>query len=208
MSSHPWSSGFRSLEEEHDEPIADIDGTVPSWLRGTLFRNGSGRNALGGAWFPHWFDGDGMISAIRFTGNGVRYTNRYVRTENYRDETSAGRIRHRGFGKMAPGGVATNAFRQPANVSNTSVLMQGGRLLPVGGRSALSLDPASLETRAIETFGSKVKAFSAHPKVDRAPARFSFRHDYGRRTTLSIYRLDGNAIERFAPITLPIRDES
>ena len=41
MTGHPWSGGFRSLEEEHDEPIAEVDGTVPSWLRGTLFRNGS-----------------------------------------------------------------------------------------------------------------------------------------------------------------------
>jgi all-trans-8'-apo-beta-carotenal 15,15'-oxygenase len=205
MASHPWSSGFRSLEEEHDEWVAEVDGTVPSWLRGTLFRNGSGRNELGGAWFPHWFDGDGMISAIRFTGDGVRYTNRYVRTENYRDETTAGRIRHRGFGKMRPGGVAANAFRQPANVSNTSVLMQGGRLLSLWeGGPPFSLDPVTLETRAVETFGGKVKAFSAHPKVDPLSGEiFNFGIDYGRRTTLGIYRVTGTAIERFAPITLP-----
>ena len=68
---------------------------------------------------------------------------------------------------MRPGGLLANAFRQPANVSNTSHLMQGIRLLSLWeGGPPFSLDPATLETRAIETFGGKVKAFSAHPKVD------------------------------------------
>ena len=33
-----WSGGFRSLEDEHDSRIDDVDGIVPAWLRGTLFR--------------------------------------------------------------------------------------------------------------------------------------------------------------------------
>jgi all-trans-8'-apo-beta-carotenal 15,15'-oxygenase len=205
MAAHPWSSGFRSLEEEHDRRIEDIDGAVPAWLSGTLFRNGSGRNELGGAWFPHWFDGDGMISAIRFAGGAVHYANRYVRTTNFRDETAAGRIRHRGFGKMRPGGLLANAFHQPANVSNTSVLMQGGRLLSLWeGGPPVSLDPATLDTRGIETFGGTVKAFSAHPKVDpRTGEIFNFGIDYGRRTTLTVYRLQAAQTRRFAPIELP-----
>ncbi len=205
MARHPWSGGFRSLAEEHDDRIEDIDGTVPSWLRGTLFRNGSGRNQLGGAWFPHWFDGDGMISAIRFTDGGVRYANRYVRTGNYLDETTAGRILHRGFGKMRPGGLLANAFRQPANVSNTSVLMEGRRLLSLWeGGPPVSLDPTTLETTGVETFDGKVKAFSAHPKVDPQSGEiFNFGIDYGRHTTLTVYRLAGTDVRRFAPITLP-----
>ena len=205
MSRHPWSGGFRSLPEEHDGRVEDIDGTVPGWLRGTLFRNGSGRNQLGGEWFPHWFDGDGMISAVRFDQGGMRFANRYVRTDNYRDETAAGRIRHRGFGKMRPGGVPANAFRQPANVSNTSVLMHGGRLLSLWeGGPPFSLDPTTLETRGIETFDGKVKAFSAHPKVDpRTGEIFNFGIDYGRRTTLTIYRIDKAGIAAFEPIVLP-----
>ena len=126
---YPWSAGFRSLAEEHDYRVDEIDGQVPATLRGTLFRNGSGRNELGGQWFPHWFDGDGMISAIRFDDQGIHFRNRYVATENYRDETKAQRIVHRGFGKMRPGGMLANALRQPANVSNTSVVMDGDRLL-------------------------------------------------------------------------------
>src|ERR1044071_4385457 len=89
---HPWSAGAprpraparwrpssRILSGEFDYRIDEIDGRVPPALRGTLFRNGSGRNDLGGRWFPHWFDGDGMISAIRFDDAGIRYLNRYVR---------------------------------------------------------------------------------------------------------------------------------
>ena len=86
---YPWSAGFRSLAEEHDYRVDEIDGQVPATLRGTLFRNGSGRNELGGEWFPHWFDGDGMISAVRFDDKGVHFRNRYVATDNYRDETKA-----------------------------------------------------------------------------------------------------------------------
>lgn len=202
---YPWSGGFRSLREEHDGRVEDIDGAVPGWLRGTLFRNGSGRNELGGEWFPHWFDGDGMISAVRFGGDGVRFANRYVRTDNYRDETAAGTIMHRGFGKMRPGGVLANAFRQPANVSNTSVLMQGGRLLSLWeGGPPTALDPATLDTRGIETFEGQVKAFSAHPKVDPHTGEiFNFGIDYGRKTTLTIYRLDKAGIRKFEPIALP-----
>src|SRR3954454_2697134 len=119
---YPWSAGFRTLDEEHSYRIDEIDGHVPAVLRGTLFRNGSGRNDLGGHWFPHWFDGDGMISAIRFDDAGIRYLNRYVRTGSYIDETRERRIVHRGFGKMRPGGVIGNVFRLPANVSNTSLV--------------------------------------------------------------------------------------
>ena len=143
---YPWSAGFRSLNEEHDYRIEEIDGQVPATLRGTLFRNGSGRNELGGQWFLHWFDGDGMISSLRFGDDGIRFRNRYVRTDNYRDETAAGHIMHRGFGKMRPGGILANAFRLPANVSNTSVLMEGDRLLSLWeGGPPIVLDPNPLE---------------------------------------------------------------
>src|SRR5204863_1653723 len=136
-------------------------------LNGTLYRNGSGRNELDGSWFPHWFDGDGMISAIRFEAGAVHFRNRFVATENYRDETRADRIMHRGFGKMRPGGVLANACRQPANVSNTSVVMESGRLLSLWeGGPPYELDPVTIETRGVADFGGTLKAFSAHPKID------------------------------------------
>src|SRR6266404_6908048 len=202
---YPWSAGFRTLDEEHSYRIDEIDGHVPAGLRGTLFRNGSGRNELGGQWFPHWFDGDGMISAIRFDDGGIHYRNRYVATDNYRDETRAGRIRHRGFGKMRPGGILSNAFRQPANVSNTSVVMERGRLLSLWeGGPPVALDPATLDTLGVEGFGGAVKAFSAHRTIDPDTGElFNFGIDYGPKTTLTPYRIAKGAVTRLPPVTLP-----
>jgi len=202
---YPWSAGFRTLAAEHDYRIDEIDGAVPKSLRGTLFRNGSGRNDLDGTWFPHWFDGDGMISSFRFDEGGIHYRNRYVKTDNYVDETREGRIVHRGFGKQRPHGVLGNALRQPGNVSNTSVVMQGERLLSLWeGGAPMGLDPKTLETLGLEKFGDQVAAFSAHPKIDPVTSElFNFGIDYGRNTTLTPYRIDHHGLTRFAPVKLP-----
>ncbi len=202
---HPWSAGFETLPDEHDYRVDDIDGIVPPSLRGTLFRNGSGRNQIGGQWFAHWFDGDGMISRISFDDAGIHYRNRYVATQNYLDETKAGRIVHRGFGKMRRFGPLGNAFRQPANVSNTSVVMQGDRLMSLWeGGLPTALDPATLSTQGIEDFGGAVKAFSAHPKIDPDTGElFNFGIDYGAKTTLTPYRLDRGILTRLPPVVLP-----
>src|SRR5260370_41331637 len=107
-----------------------------------------------------------MIPAVRFDEAGIHSRNRYVGTPTYRDETKAGRILSRGFGKMRPGGVLANALRQPANVSNTSVVMESGRLLSLReGRPPYELDPSTLETRGVADVGRVLKAFSAHPKL-------------------------------------------
>ena len=205
----PWSAGFESLDRETDERLTEIDGSIPAGLRGTLFRNGSGRNQLGGEWFPHWFDGDGLLQAITFDERGIRYRNRFVATANYREESAAGRTLHRGFGKMRPGGVLggffANALRQPANVSNTSVVIEAGRLLSLWeGGPPYELDPATLDTRGVADYGGALKAFSAHPKIDAATGElFNFGIDYGPTTQLTPYRLKDGVVTRLPAVKLP-----
>ena len=84
MSEHAFETGFESVEREYsDEPLA-VEGTVPAWLSGTLVRNGPGKFEVDGTRLRHWFDGLGMLRAYEFD-DGVRYTNRFLRTESYAD---------------------------------------------------------------------------------------------------------------------------
>ena len=90
-----WASAYRTVGDEL-EYEADVEGTLPDGLRGTLFRNGPGRLERGGHAYAHLFDGDGMLVAFRFDGGGrVRVQNRFVRTAEYEAEEAAGRLLYR-----------------------------------------------------------------------------------------------------------------
>jgi all-trans-8'-apo-beta-carotenal 15,15'-oxygenase len=98
-----------------------------------------------------------------------------------------------------------NAFREPANVSNTSIVVQGERLLSLweGGPPTV-VDPETLDTEGIEDFGGALKAFSAHPKIDPDTGElFNFGIDYGRKTTLTPYRIDRGILTRLPQVILP-----
>ncbi|MCB1703640.1 MAG: carotenoid oxygenase family protein [Halioglobus sp.] len=165
-------AGYETLFEELSYWIdADqITGEIPAGLEGTLFYNGPGRNRIGEQQYGHWFDGDGMISAVTITGGRVHYKNRYVRTPKYIDETAAQKILYRGVGTQIPGGPLKNMFRAPGNAANTNVILHGGRLLALWeGGKPWELDPATLQTVGEYTYNgglSTLQPFSAHPRVD------------------------------------------
>ena len=65
--------GLENLDEEHSYWIDEIEGTVPTDLEGTFFRNGPGRHRIGGKPYGHWFDGDGMLCASHASKSVTRY---------------------------------------------------------------------------------------------------------------------------------------
>ena len=72
-----WASAFRNVGVELDGvAIAATRGAIPPELAGTLYRNGPGRLERGGHWVHHPFDGDGMITALRFAGGQAELRNR------------------------------------------------------------------------------------------------------------------------------------
>ena len=115
-----WHRIFETLPDEHDYVVDEVEGSVPRELTGTLYRNGPSRNEIGGKPYAHLFDGDGMLSQFAIADGGIRYRNRYVRTNHYLAERAADKPVMRGYGQQRPGGVPGNAFRTPANVANTS----------------------------------------------------------------------------------------
>ncbi|MCX5942187.1 MAG: carotenoid oxygenase family protein, partial [Cyanobacteria bacterium] len=120
-----WSSAFRNVGVELSAvPLVAARGTIPSELAGTLYRNGPGRLERGGHWVHHPFDGDGMITALRFEAGSLQLSNRFVRTEGWLAEEAADKVLYRGvFGTQKPGGPIANAFDlRLKNIANTQVV--------------------------------------------------------------------------------------
>ncbi|WP_017324850.1 carotenoid oxygenase family protein [Synechococcus sp. PCC 7336] len=192
-----WRKGYASLKQERDYWIDDIDGSLPTELVGTLFRNGPGGLDISGQDYGHPFDGDGAICAITFCGDKAHFRNRYVRTPEFLAEQQAGRILYRSvFGTQRAGGFWNNWFDfNFKNPANTNVVYQGGKLLALWEADVpYRLDPATLETLGKEDFNgvlSKGQAFTAHPRIDPETGDLiAFGVDPGPTSTLYFYRVD------------------
>ncbi len=208
-----WQGGYKSLKDEYDYWIDDIEGEIPQELEGTLFRNGPGLFDINGQRIHHPFDGDGMISKITFTNGRAHFRNRFIRTEAYLEEQKAGNILYRGvFGTQKPGGWLSNIFDfKLKNIANTNVIYWGGKLLALWEAAEPHvLDPVTLETLGKEYFNSVLssgEAFGAHPHLDpacaidnRNPCMVDFSIKPGLSTTITVFELDttGKIIRKHA----------
>lgn len=204
-----WHRIFETLPDEHSYTVDEVEGRLPAGLVGTLYRNGPGRNEIGGKPYAHLFDGDGLLSQFVFDGSQVRYRNRFVRTTHYLAERAADRPVMRNYGQQRPGGPVANAFRMPANVANTSVQYHAGKLLALyeGGRP-WELDPDSLATIGEYDYAGELKSsytYSAHPTWDPGTRElYNFGIQYGPRTKLRTYRVEPSGrLHHLHAITLP-----
>jgi all-trans-8'-apo-beta-carotenal 15,15'-oxygenase len=197
-------------EEVTDVPLA-VTGALPAAIDGVYFRNGPGRFERGGQRYRHPFDGDGHVTRLDFADGQVRYTNRFVRTEEYLAEERAGRMLYRGFGTNLPGGLWANLFRLNfKNAANTSVRWHAGRLLALWeGGAPYRLDPATLATLGQEDFDDALRSprirrsrrpaprlpFTAHPCFDAQSGELlSFGLVSGAPNRLMLYRIGADGV--------------
>ena len=180
---NPYASGLYAPigRERHltDEDMV-IEGTVPRDISGVYLRNGPDLR-----WQPpgryHWFDGDGMVHAVRFDEGRVAYRNRWVETAALRREDEEGRAVWSGL--LEPRGQ--NPPEAPEkDTANTDVLVHHGSVLALWYRAGApyDLDPRTLETLGTDDFRATLSCdVSAHAKVDERTEELMF-FDYGEHT--------------------------
>lgn len=84
---------LRSCKKETAEPIkGEIKGEIPSWLHGSLLRNGSGLLQVGPDQYKHIFDGLSLIHKFSLREGQVFYQNRFLRSDAYKVNMEADRI--------------------------------------------------------------------------------------------------------------------
>ncbi len=76
--------GFDSLQDEVRLDRLEVQGTLPSWLTGSLIRTGPALWDLTDQTMKHWFDGLAMLHRFSLADQSVSYANRFLETRAYR----------------------------------------------------------------------------------------------------------------------------
>ena len=184
-SDRQWRTALcSSLRVEHDYRPR-VEGALPAGFEGRLYRNGPGLFERNGYHKQHLLDGDGMLQCFDFSAAGVHYRNRFVRTEKFIAEETAGAFIYPTWTTRAPGGTVAGRIKSQAGVTT---LVRDGRLLALDEViPAYVLDPATLETIGRFTFpeGVGMPGCKAHTKTDpRSGDWILAATDYGRTMTL------------------------
>jgi carotenoid cleavage dioxygenase-like enzyme len=166
---NPQYTGLNApIGEEYDIPALEVEGHIPADVEGCFFR------AVPDPAFPPYTDdvaatlsGDGMISAIRFSGGKVSAQMRFVQTARHRAEVAAGE---------AIFGAYRNPFTDmPAakgidrTVANTTPVWHAGKLLMTKEDGhPYRIDPVTLETIGSYDFDGKLtsETMTAHVRID------------------------------------------
>jgi all-trans-8'-apo-beta-carotenal 15,15'-oxygenase len=198
----PWLGAVQDLAREHAFEPLRVEGVLPAGLEGTLFRNGPGRFAVAGERYPHLFDGDGALSAVRIAGGLASGAARLVRTEGLAREERAGKRLFGGYGTPLARPVRELLFQDVKNTANTSVLAWQERLFALcEAGKPYEMDPRDLSTLGETSLGGVVVgAFSAHShRVPQRRATYNFGLKHGRSTRVDAYELpDTGAARRIA----------
>ena len=167
LKKQPALGAFANVSADVACASARIEGKMPAALRGVLYRNGPAQFERGGVRHHHWFEGDGMVQAYRFTDEGVNHTGKFVRTKKFKAEEKAGRLGYSVFGGKVKDPLPVTG-PDSMNAANTNVFAINNAVYALWeGGSAYELDPATLNTKGPKAWAPEWAGmpFSAHPKV-------------------------------------------
>ena len=186
---------------EHEQMT--IEGRLPEDLAGVYVRNGPNPRFEPRARY-HWFDGDGMVHAVRFDHGRATYRNRYVETDALDLERTAGQALWTGLLEPRHGNPAHAPEKDTAN---TDVIVHNGKLVSLWYRAGApyALDPITLETLSRNDWGDALTCtVSAHAKVDELTDEVCF-FDYSDTAPYMKYGVVGSdgKVNHLVDIDLP-----
>ena len=207
VTGNPYLAGvYEPVTDERTDDGLEVIGEIPDDLEGVYVRNGPNpRYSAPGRY--HWFDGDGMLHAIRFKGGRASYRNRWVRTRAFDEEAKAHDALFAGVMEN-PRDNPPLGLRLPLKDSaNTDLVVFRQRLLALWylAGEPYGLDPVTLENLGVEDFeGTRPCLVSAHAKVDEQTGELLF-FDYGPVRPYMRYGVVGpsGAVTHLADIELP-----
>ncbi|MFI9007808.1 carotenoid oxygenase family protein [Actinosynnema sp. NPDC053489] len=188
-------TGFQTLDQEVDVDL-EVRGELPSWLAGTLVRNGPAKFETDKGSFRHWFDGLAMLHRFAFTDGAVTYRNRYLRTPSHDAVREDGHIAFGEFATDPCRSLFSRFFTHPrlrrTTNANVNVTTDGDRDFALTETPiAVEFDRETLATVGLTDYDDALDGHvtTAHPH--RAPLTgdlVNYVLKFGRRSVYQLYR--------------------
>ena len=172
---HPYRTGaWQPNFVEYDAVDLDVVGEIPDDLCGVYLRNTENPVHPSIDRLYHPFDGDGMLHMIRFSNGAAEYRNRFIRTEGFVAEQTAGHALWSGILGGPDQSLRDDGWgarTRMKDASSTDVVVHAGRALTSFYQCGdlYGFDPETLEQLGPERWNGKFPSdwgISAHQKPD------------------------------------------
>ncbi|KAM9839192.1 beta,beta-carotene 15,15'-dioxygenase [Aulostomus maculatus] len=173
---------------ERPEPLrAEVKGSIPSWLQGTLLRNGPGLFSVGDTRYDHWFDGMSIMHSFNFKDGEVTHRSRFLRSDTYKANMAANRIVVSEMGTMAYPDPSKNFIVKAITFLNHTVpdftdnggsnfIKYGDEYFATSETNYIrKIDPVTLETQDKVDYMKylPVNLVSSHPHYDKEGSAYN-----------------------------------
>lgn len=184
--------GYESMTDERVVGSLATEGAIPSWIAGTLIRNGPALFEDSERAVRHWFDGQAMLHRFTVRDGGVGYANRFLRTRAFTAIRERGKLAYSEFATdpcrsifkramtLFDPGITDNALVNVAKLGERYYAMTEAPL-------SVEFDPATLETLG---YGEQAPGMiaTAHPHTDpRSGALVNYAVRFGPRNAYRFY---------------------
>jgi beta,beta-carotene 9',10'-dioxygenase len=193
-----FRKGFSDQETELMIPSLEVEGgAIPTWLSGTLVRNGPASFRLADKTLNHWFDGLAMLHRFDIADGRVSYANKFLDTPARR-AAQDGELRYSEFATDPCRSLfkrITQMFISPQfgannNISVGKIADEFVALTEVP--MPVAFDKETLDTIGVLTYEDHHKGdvTTAHPHHDRdQQVAYNYLLKFGAKSTYDIYKL-------------------
>ncbi|MCH9631559.1 MAG: Apocarotenoid-15,15'-oxygenase [Chlamydiia bacterium] len=195
----------------------DVKGNLPSWLSGTLVRNGPVNITVNGETNKHLFDGLSMLLSFSFENEKITYSNQFLKTDAYNSVFKEGSLNYEGFATDPCRSVFKDILsyffsssEMPLHNTNVNVAKLSNEYVALTEYPLpVQFDPKTLETLGVFDYEDelpKSKCWeSAHPHyLDGQDTAMNYLIQFGYNSYYTFYTIDSSSKERHLIAKVPV----
>lgn len=192
-----YQQGFRTLENEIRLDNLKVEGEIPSWLHGTLLRNGPAKFEVNKQRYKHWFDGLAMLHKFSFRNGQVSYANKFLHSESYNKAMEKGKISLSEFATDPCRSIFGRFFSmfnpKYTDNANVNIARIADKFLALTETPLpIEFDPETLETIGVYKYPGRIsgQTTSAHPHYDYSTKEIiNYKTSMSRKSAYNIYSM-------------------